>query len=115
MHLVEATRFILSLSWRLDVDRQTLDRADAEFLGALAACEGACEIREALSIDDEDMLAPDLRRKAYERLLELDGWRPGLLREFAGWLSLHYLAEDKVVERLLEEAESIERKIATER
>lgn len=104
--LAQATRDLLALRRRASTGEAELDRAARVFLDALAATADASEVRPAL---DEDagvlLLLPALKDAAYERLLELVGRDPAILREYAWHLWLYGPDRDADADALLAEAD----------
>lgn len=105
MRLEEATAALLEIRKGEGPEKELWEKARGEFAYVLFANADEGSIRAALELDVGDVLPVDLKRAAYERLLEAGRRSPQDLKNYAWYLQLHGPEWDTYADALLEEAE----------
>ncbi len=104
MGLEEAIAALLDLRQGAECGDEAWQAARGRFAYALFAGSDEQAIREAVALDASDTLPVDLKRAAYERLIELSGREPRDLQSYAWYLQLHGPEWDDYARSLLDEA-----------
>jgi hypothetical protein len=90
-------------------DRPVWNKAIDDFHQALAEVSNGDEILKVLTDDVNDDLPIEEKTAAFQKLLASGGYRtPEVLRSFADHLWLHGPDDDELVEKLREEADSLD-------